>query len=174
MSTLEIAQLLGNLGEFIGAIVIVASLIYLAMQIKQNTNAQHADSRVAILTGGHAELLAMMENPILVASIIKPNPLTQDEQISLSAFLYATMRTREFAWGQFRAGVIDEAQWGTEVNVIQFIFDSQRTRQWWRKLGRAAFSTEFADFVEILMRDKPSTDTLWESYAIWATSDAKT
>ena len=170
---MEIAQFLGNLGEFIGAVVIIASLIYLAMQIKQNTNALHADSRVAILTGGHVELMAMMENPVLVSSIVKSGPLTQDEQIGLSAILYATMRTREFAWGQFRAGVIDEAQWGTEVNVIQFIFDSQRTRQWWQKLGRAAFNTEFSDFVELLMRDKSPTDTLWESYTNWATSKAK-
>jgi hypothetical protein len=37
MSFMETAQLLGNLGEFIGSIVIVATLIYLAMQIRQNS-----------------------------------------------------------------------------------------------------------------------------------------
>ena len=34
---LETFQILGNLGEIIGAIGVVASLIYLAIQIRQNT-----------------------------------------------------------------------------------------------------------------------------------------
>ena len=37
MSTLEYSQLLGNYGEFVGAIAIVVTLIYLAVQLKQNT-----------------------------------------------------------------------------------------------------------------------------------------
>jgi len=37
MSTLEFSQLLGNYGEFIGAIAIVVTLIYLAVQLRQNT-----------------------------------------------------------------------------------------------------------------------------------------
>lgn len=37
MSLMDTAQLLGNLGEFFGAVVIVATLIYLAMQVRQNT-----------------------------------------------------------------------------------------------------------------------------------------
>lgn len=37
MSFMDTAQLLGNLGEFVSAVVIVATLIYLAMQVRQNT-----------------------------------------------------------------------------------------------------------------------------------------
>ena len=33
------AQLLGNYGEFVGAIAVVATLAYLAAQIRQNTRA---------------------------------------------------------------------------------------------------------------------------------------
>jgi hypothetical protein len=32
------AQLLGNYGEFVGSIAVVATLIYLALQIRQNTD----------------------------------------------------------------------------------------------------------------------------------------
>ena len=35
MTTLEFSQLLGNYGEFVGAIAIVVTLVYLAMQVKQ-------------------------------------------------------------------------------------------------------------------------------------------
>ena len=39
MTLMETAQLLGNLGEFVGAIGIVVTLIYLAMQIRQSNHA---------------------------------------------------------------------------------------------------------------------------------------
>ena len=44
MSTLDISPLLGNSGEFVGAIAIVVTLIYLAVQIRQNTSAVRASS----------------------------------------------------------------------------------------------------------------------------------
>ena len=37
MSLLESSQILGNLGEFFGAIFIVITLLYLAKQIQENT-----------------------------------------------------------------------------------------------------------------------------------------
>ena len=37
-------QDLGNIGEFIGAIAVVISLVYLAAQIRQNTRALHSSS----------------------------------------------------------------------------------------------------------------------------------
>ena len=80
MSFMDIAQLLGNLGEFIGAIVIVATLIYLAMQVKQNTNALHAQSRQSVVAGAQTELFAIMDNPDMVINITKAGPLTPQER----------------------------------------------------------------------------------------------
>ena len=37
MTLLEAAQLLGNVGEFAGAIGVIATLVYLAIQVRQNT-----------------------------------------------------------------------------------------------------------------------------------------
>ena len=37
MTLMETAQLLGNFGEFVGAIAVVVTLIYLTTQIRQNT-----------------------------------------------------------------------------------------------------------------------------------------
>ena len=47
MSTLEISQLLGNYGEFVGAIAIVITLVYLTVQIRQSNQATNAASRDA-------------------------------------------------------------------------------------------------------------------------------
>ena len=43
------AQLLGNYGEFVGAIAVVITLAYLAIQIRQNTGVTRAASHHAIV-----------------------------------------------------------------------------------------------------------------------------
>ncbi len=52
MNLMDTAQLLGNFGEFFGAIAVVATLIYLATQIRQNTRSMDETRRVA-LTGSY-------------------------------------------------------------------------------------------------------------------------
>ena len=70
MSTLEISQLLGNYGEFVGAIAIVVTLIYLTVQIKQNanlakaqlnTNGFDAFSRYRQMSNENAEVVVKMQ-----------------------------------------------------------------------------------------------------------------
>ena len=41
MNHQELAQLLGNYGEFFGSVAVVATLIYLAIQVRQNTATIH-------------------------------------------------------------------------------------------------------------------------------------
>ncbi len=168
MSFMDIAQLLGNLGEFIGAIVIVATLIYLAMQVKQNTNALHAQSRQSVVAGAQTELFAIMDNPDMVINITKEGPLTPQEQVQLQGYLTAAMRLREFSWLQYQNGVIDENLWGTEQNVILVILQSNRTRAWWELLGRSLFGPDFVGFVDELIRDQPTSNELWQATSSWA------
>ena len=46
MDLMSTAQLLGNFGEFVGAIAVVATLIYLSVQIRQNTKQVASTSSV--------------------------------------------------------------------------------------------------------------------------------
>lgn len=48
MSWLELSQILGNTGEFVGAILLVVSLIFVGLQLRQNTRAvQRSSAREA-------------------------------------------------------------------------------------------------------------------------------
>ena len=46
MSTLEFSQLLGNYGEFVGAIAIVVTLMFLAVQVRHSWKAMEENSRL--------------------------------------------------------------------------------------------------------------------------------
>jgi flagellar biogenesis protein FliO len=46
MTLIETAQLLGNFGEFFGAIAVVATLVYLAVQVRYSRNALNREASV--------------------------------------------------------------------------------------------------------------------------------
>ena len=71
MSWLEPTALLGNLGEFVGALAVVATLIYLAIQVRYakasldaNTAALAEDRRLALVQTYQARALAAVDNTI--------------------------------------------------------------------------------------------------------------
>ena len=155
------------LADVLASVAVIASLIYLARQVRQNTGAIYAQSRQAVLAASQAEIFAEMDNPDIVMSILKAGSLTPEEQIRLNSWLFALMRAREFAWLQYGNGVIDQVQWQTEVGVVQFFFDSQRTRDWWDTIGRAPFGKGFVSFIDGVITGRPATETLWKKVADW-------
>ena len=46
MNLMDMAQLLGNFGEFVGAIAVVATLFYLAFQVRQSKEATERQHEV--------------------------------------------------------------------------------------------------------------------------------
>ena len=50
MSLLETAQLLGNFGEFLGAFAVVATLVFVGIQVRQSSRAMEESNRLQIVT----------------------------------------------------------------------------------------------------------------------------
>ena len=75
-----IAQLLGNYGEFVGAIAVVATLGYLAMQIRTNTRQSRAATTQSIVDSFNSGLEAVMLNPQLADAFAKE---AQGEELSM-------------------------------------------------------------------------------------------
>jgi hypothetical protein len=130
----------------------LVSLIHhldLAMQVRQNTRALHTQSRQAALSCSQVELLAAVEHPdIHLAMLRGVNGLSPEENIKVYFWLTAVMRSREFAWLQFRDGIIDEVQLRQDSLVIQAVFGGGVSRLWWESGGRQVFPAEFVAFVD--------------------------
>jgi hypothetical protein len=69
MTFIEITTVLGNLGEFIGAIAVVVTLFYLALQVKHSKEATEANTRsleegrkIALVDAYHARAVETSAN----------------------------------------------------------------------------------------------------------------
>jgi hypothetical protein len=158
MTLMDTAQVLGNLGDFLGAIVVTATLIYLAVQVRQNTKALHAQSRQAVLAGSQVALISAIDHPDIHLAILRGrNTLSPEENVKVFFWLTTVMRAAEFAWLQFRDGVIDEVQWRQELLVVQTVLGDDINRLWWSR-ARPMFAAEFAAYVDEVVRDAPVTN----------------
>lgn len=156
-----------NAVEAASSVAVVVTLIVLIVEIRQNTEALNAQSRQSLLTAAQTQLLLVADQPDIITSISKPGPLTGEENAKLDAWLTASMRGREYAWLQYKRGLIDDDQWNTELAVTRIVVSSPRTRLWWSELGRTYVSAEYAAFVDGLIRDQPTSDK-WEASTNWA------
>ena len=71
MSLIELSELLGNLGEFAGSIAVLATLIYLAVQVRQSKELLEENRKIALgqmyqqSAGFSLEMQRYMGNPDL-------------------------------------------------------------------------------------------------------------
>ena len=156
------------LGTIIGSIAVLVTLIYLAVQIRQNTEAINAQSRQSILAAAQAEIFLRIQFPELEIAITQDDVPTQVEQVKINAWLAGVFRSREFSWLQYNQGLIDESQWSTEVNVISIVLSAPRARDWWEIAGRKSFGQKFVHFVDEVIRDQPASLEFARSLGSWA------
>jgi hypothetical protein len=169
MDHLTFAQLLGNYGEFIGAIAVVATLGYLALQVKHskasvdaNTSALDEARRLALaqtyqaraeLRIGQLHLDAESEfvAPILdklelqdwVSNDEVFATLTSVEQRRVRAWLTASQRLFDNYHYQYQQGFIDHEYW---ENVI---YPGLRAAAWnWRHIPNTGFRPSFKALVD--------------------------
>jgi len=159
---------IADLSEIVSSIAIVVTLIYLTVEIEQNTDAIRTQTAQSILDAGQSELTAFMEHPSIALSIPNTGPLTAEQNVMLDAFLANAMRSREFAWLQYENNTIDEAVWLGEVAVLGVYLDSTRIRIWWDKLGRHYLGSEFVQFVDQMIEENPATDKIWTATLDWS------
>jgi len=149
---------------------VVVTLVYLTVEVRQNTDALRAQSRQAVLEASQAELAILVEHPNLGLAFSEGRHLSPEEHVQVDAWLTSALRTREYSWLQYRERSIDEAQWATETSVILSIFDDPLARLWWERQGRNAVGPEFVAYLDSLTEANPATGRLWNT--TWSLPDS--
>ena len=112
---------LGSLGEFLGAIAVVFSLIYLALQVRQNTNAMRASTYLGLTDGWQNFLMGLEERDfeLMSKAIQEPSSVTETELLRIYYRVRVTLRRYENDYFQYRSGNFDPAAWEGYWRSIQ-------------------------------------------------------
>ncbi|MGI9260994.1 MAG: hypothetical protein ACR2QR_03105, partial [Woeseiaceae bacterium] len=148
---------LANIAEIVGAVVVVISLIYLAIQIRQNNELLRSESRRAMMQNEQTAMLLAFEHQEVLRKLNESSELSAKEQFELSIIFILDMENRAFEYRQFKNGVLDEQTWLDHQHVIVENHASVRGRKWWNNVGKEFYNQEFVNLVDDWIRDKDST-----------------
>ena len=151
MSTLEFSQLLGNYGEFVGAIAIVVTLIYLAVQLKQNTSSVKA-SAYQEWVSANVEINMSMSNHFQSQAVTQGSmdatKLTEESRLSFMMQHIAIMQMAQSTDYLYRSGSLDRELWEAEMNRVRGILSFPGVRQFWDAGGKHHLTPRFVRFLE--------------------------
>ncbi len=157
------------IAEILAAAAVIASLIYLAAQIRQNNALLRSESRQALVTNDITSLSANFQNSDVFAKYIADEPLSPQDQLRLSFMFALDLRNREFEYFQYTNGILDEQTWLAYRHVILINHSSGRGRKWWDDIGREIVDPDFAKLVDDLLLDAEPDET-YKRMANWADS----
>lgn len=134
---------------------VVAGIIFLAIELRQNNELLLSESRQAAMSNDQAALLAGLDNVDIFVKWMSEDQLSVEDQYRLSMIFIVDLRNREFEYAQYLNGVLDEESWLSYRDVLLFNFTTPRGRKWWNKVGRNIPGTEFAAMVDELIEGSP-------------------
>ena len=143
---------LAYLAEIVGVIVIVATLVYLAIQTRQNTHALRSASRQATMETDIALLMKIADEPQISINLRadSESDLTEADAAQVEAFVISLLRCREYAWFQYQEGVLDKDTWTSYASTLVRIVSAGPARNIWDRF-KLELNPEFVSHVNGLL-----------------------
>jgi len=147
---------IGAVAELLGALGVIASLLYLAVQIRENSRVVQASASQAVADSAQARLLAVAQSPSLASTLAKlaerPAELSPAELLQANYLRTASFKGFENQFFQFRRGLLAEDIWkGYEFFLVANLL-APDVRDWWKR-SKAGFDPAFRDHVEALLTE---------------------
>jgi hypothetical protein len=148
---------LANLGQIIGALAVVISLIYVALQIRQNTAAIRSAAAQTVhehfanwyhLIAADAELAQIAANGLRDYS-----SLSEQERVRFIATLMSFLSYSQNAFLKWREGLLKPALWLGWEQVMMNLFGAPGGKALWKERSYL-FGEEFRRYIEddLMMR----------------------
>jgi hypothetical protein len=148
---------ISSIANLLAAIGVLITLIYLARQVRQGNLLAKFQVRQHMVQQAQAELYQWGRDPCLRNSFVTAEPLSANELEVMHYFLIAAMRQREWEWFQYKDGVIKKDVYKAYHGVIALHLGVDRTRRWWRTIGRIGFNADFVADVDSFLAATPIT-----------------
>ena len=145
---------IGAIGEILGALAVVTSLLYLATQIRgQNREAKVAAVHdISQALGNHVSQLQDPEKTeLLVEAMSGWDDFSPTSRLRFIGFFIPALRIFEDGYFQWRQGRLEEATWNTMIAQLTDFMDNEGARKCW-EMRKHQFREDFVCYVDRLPR----------------------
>lgn len=152
-----------GIAEIIGVVLVFLSLIYVAMQIRQNTQVTRDQSTRSLMlattdaTGDVARDGELAD--ILMRGTYNRGELDPGEMFRFNCFFFSYYNQVDYAYEQYLAGKLDIQSWDKIAQEIPVYIGAPGIREWWSE-DKIRFTPPFFAFVESILDEHPSMSKL--------------
>jgi len=148
-------EAIGAVGEVLGALGVIATLGYLAVQIRQNTRSVRSAAYQAAVASS-VEVAAMFASSETLSEAFSKGfrdfeDLEGPERYRFQAYAYGLFRSYENLFYQHTQGAIESDLWLGFHNMLQRDINVTGFAAWWDS-QRNVFSPEFQRYVDRLRK----------------------
>jgi hypothetical protein len=144
-------ETMSQIGEFVGGLGVILSLIYLAVQMRSNTRAQRADMTARILdrmaAQQHTYAFDAEASRFFSRAITDPARLTMDERNQFAWLMTEFLSAMEFLMQQFDEGNVDAQTWQRWSDTLDWWLTFPGIRVFWQARP-TPYTEKFTRYVE--------------------------
>jgi hypothetical protein len=144
------AQLLGNYGELIGAVAVVLTLVYLTLQVRQNTAAMRQQSHNDVLRRRNDWFNPLIQDrglTNLMSLGLNGERFDEVDALRFTYLMINNLGNLQDCFYQHRAGIIDESVWKADVRIVSAGFLLPGMQGWWQQ-SQQFFTAEFVAAID--------------------------
>ncbi len=134
-----------------GAVAVLITLIYLALQIQQNRQSVESSAAQAILASISNAIQEGAASPELADLLIRGQndleKLSEKERSQFLMWYLSYFRIIEQAYHYYLDGHFKQSIWDGHTRQIQSLVQSHGVQMWWG-LRKNVYSSEFQDFID--------------------------
>lgn len=135
------------LSQVIGGAAVLASLVFVGIQIRQNTRSQKVVAVNSLTAAIAAINVPAMESPELGEALSRVfeswDSATREQRIVAHFFLFSFFKLIESAWYQRKNQILDEQQWIGWEALLRSMYHAEGVKNGWWKYRCNAYSPEF-------------------------------
>ena len=150
-------QDIGSVGELIGAVAVIFSLVYLAMQVRQNTKAVRIQTYQAIMDSSNRLGDSMAEqnvDAIYRKGRKDPDSCSEEEMAQFMLIAGQVVNLYEGLYLHHQSGAIDDDFFENRWKTFHRIMHQPGFRRMWERAG-GYYAVSFTRAVDRLMAEDP-------------------
>jgi len=142
---------LGAIGELVGGVAVIASLVYVGLHIRRNTAVTRAASHHAFTDSINQINLEMVRDPVVADLWLRGSEdrsaLDVNERWRFDALMLSLFHVFETLFFESQVGAGDQHLTAAEERSLLALFSSTGITEWWAA-NPYSFSDEFRHYVE--------------------------
>jgi hypothetical protein len=147
-------EAIGAVAELLGAVGVIASLVYLALQIRQNTRSLHANTFQTVADSSIHRMMNLAQDDELadrfIRGMIDPSDLQGHVRFQFDLLMRANFKGYENYFYQHTKGMLDDESWNAQKEIIRVSVSPPGAPIWWGQ-NRHLFRHDFGQLVDSLL-----------------------